>query len=78
MPFELNNPPRLRYQLIAATFGRMAMNTAQRMFYPFLPAFSRGLGVSPEILTALLSLRSAFGMSAPLFGSAVDKFGRRN
>ena len=78
MTFEPNNPPRLRYQLIAATFGRMAVNTAQRMFYPFLPAFSRGLGVSPEILTGLLSLRGAFGMSAPLFEPVVDKFGRRN
>jgi predicted MFS family arabinose efflux permease len=56
----------------------MVINTAHRMFYPFLPALSRGLGVPPEVLTSLLSLRGAFGMSAPLFGPVVDRFGKRN
>jgi predicted MFS family arabinose efflux permease len=73
-----NNAPRLRYQLIAATFGRMTVNTAQRMFHPFLTVFSRGLGVPLETLALMLSLRGAFGMSAPLFGPVADRFGRRN
>jgi predicted MFS family arabinose efflux permease len=78
MTSESNNAPRLRYQLIAATFARMVVNTAHRMFYPFLPALSRGLGVPPETLRFILSVRGAFGMSAPLFGPIGDRFGRRN
>jgi predicted MFS family arabinose efflux permease len=72
------NTPRLRFQLIAATVARLIISTAQRMFYPFLPEFSRGLGVSPETITGMISLRGAYGMSAPLFGPIVDRFGRRN
>jgi len=55
----------------------MVMNTAHRMFYPFLPAFSRGLGVPVETLTTMLSLRGALGMSAPVFGPLADRLGRR-
>lgn len=78
MTSESNNAPRLRYQLIAATFARMVINTAHRMFYPFLPALSRGLGVPPETLRYILSLRGAFGISAPLFGPVGERLGRRN
>lgn len=78
MTLKSNNAPRLRYQLIAATFARMTVNTAQRMFHPFLTVFSRGLGVPLETLALMLSLRGAFGMSAPLFGPVADRLGRRN
>jgi predicted MFS family arabinose efflux permease len=70
--------PRLRTQLIAATFARVVINTAQRMVYPFLPVFSRGLGVPPETLTGLVALRGALGMAAPLFGGLPDRLGRRH
>lgn len=69
--------PRLRWQLVAATFTRLVMNTAHRMVYPFLPDISRGLGVAPEVVTGLLSVRSALGISAPLFGGVPDRLGRR-
>jgi len=72
------NTSRLRFQLIAVTFARLIISTAQRMFYPFLPEISRGLGVSQDTLRWMLSLRGAYGMSAPLFGPIVDRFGRRN
>jgi predicted MFS family arabinose efflux permease len=75
---ESNTPPRLRYQLLAATFGRMVINTAQRMFYPFLPAFSRGLGIEIDTLVKIISLRGALGMISPFFGPLPDRFGRRN
>lgn len=77
MTLKLNSEPRLRYQLTAATFARMVANTAHRMFYPFLPVLSRGLGVSIGALTVMLSIRGALGMSAPLFGPIADRFGRR-
>jgi predicted MFS family arabinose efflux permease len=70
--------PRLGAQLLAATFARTVINTAQRMVYPFLPVLSRGLGVPLEALTTILSLRGALGLTAPLFGSLPERFGKRN
>ncbi len=69
--------PRLRVQVVAATLARVVLNTAHRMVYPFLPAFSRGLGLPLESLTALLSLRGALGVVSPVFGGLPDRFGRR-
>jgi predicted MFS family arabinose efflux permease len=70
-------PPRLRFQLVAATFARLVVNTAHRMVYPFLPDFSRGLGVPDAALTQMLSMRSALGMVSPFFGAIPDRLGRR-
>jgi predicted MFS family arabinose efflux permease len=56
----------------------MVMNSAHRMFYPFLPALSRGLGVEPQVLSTLLALRGAFGISAPVFGPIPERVGKRN
>lgn len=78
MTAQPNTGPRMRYQLMAATFARLVVNTAHRMVYPFLPALSRGLGLPLESLTAMLSARSALGMSSPFFGPIADRFGRRN
>jgi MFS transporter, DHA1 family, inner membrane transport protein len=61
-------PPRLRFQLLVATLVRLVVNTAHRMIYPFLPEFSRGLGVAPEQLALILSVRGGLGMTAPAFG----------
>jgi predicted MFS family arabinose efflux permease len=69
--------PRFRFQLIAATFTRLVLNTAQRMVYPFLPEIGRGLGVPLESLTLILSMRAGLGMTAPLFGGLADRYGRR-
>lgn len=73
-------PPRIRslaVQLAVTTPIRVLLNTAYRMVYPFLPALSRGLGVTPETVTQLLALRNAFGLTGPLFGLVPDRFGRR-
>jgi len=69
---------RLRTQVIVATLARLVINTAQRLVYAFLPALSRGMGVPPEALTNLISLRGALGLTAPAFGSLPDRLGRRN
>lgn len=63
--------------LLVTTPIRVLLNTTFRMVYPFLPAFSRGLGVPVETLTLLLAVRSGLGLSAPLFGLVPDRFGRR-
>ena len=75
---QQNNHQRFRFQLIAAVMARIVLNTAHRMIYPFLPAFSRGLNMPIESLTAILSLRGGLGIIAPLFGSISDRWGRRH
>ncbi len=69
--------PSLAVQLLVTTPVRILLNTAYRMVYPFLPEFSRGLGVSLETLTQLVAARNGFGLTGPLFGLVPDRFGRR-
>jgi predicted MFS family arabinose efflux permease len=44
-----------------------------RMFYPFLPEISRGLGITLSQAGLLVSLRSAMILTSPLFGSWGDR-----
>jgi predicted MFS family arabinose efflux permease len=64
-------------QLATLTISRLFINTGLRMVYPFLPAFSRGLGVPLSSLAFLVSLRSAAGLSSPLFSPLSERYGRR-
>ena len=73
-----NNKTPFGMQIFATIVARLTINTAVRMLYPFLPAFSRGIGVPVETLIRLLSLRSALAMIAPVFGRLSDRYGRRN
>ena len=41
--------PRLRLLLLIFSSARLVLNTGFRMAYPFLPAFSRGLGVDLDV-----------------------------
>lgn len=74
---DIQRQRSLAVQLLVTTPIRVLLNTAFRMAYPFLPEFSRGLGVSQAALTVLLSVRSGFGLTSPLFGLVPDRFGRR-
>lgn len=64
-------------QLIVSTLLRMVINTAFRMAYPFLPVFSRGLGLESSALSGWLAARSALGLGAPLLSFIPDTLGRR-
>jgi predicted MFS family arabinose efflux permease len=68
---------RIRFQLIVFMFIRTILNTMQRMVYPFLSVFARGLGVDITTLSFIITARSFVGMFAPLLGSSVDHRGRR-
>lgn len=70
-------PPRFRLQLLVATLVRLVLNTIHRMVYPFLPEFSRGLGVPPEQLALVLSVRGGLGMTAPVFGLIPARLGNK-
>lgn len=71
------SPVRLRYQVLIFSITRTVINTAFRMIYPFLPAISRGLGVSLESVTLAITLRSGMGLLSPAFGSIADIWGRK-
>jgi predicted MFS family arabinose efflux permease len=47
------------------------------MVYPFLPIFSRGLGVDLSLLSIGLTLRSASGLFSPFLASVADSRGRK-
>jgi predicted MFS family arabinose efflux permease len=57
---------------LAAT--RLVLNTGYRLVYPFLPAISRGLGISLDRAGALVSARNLAGAATPLAVAA----GRRS
>jgi predicted MFS family arabinose efflux permease len=59
------------------TATRLAVNTAFRFVYPFLPAIARGLGVSLERAGLLLSIRSAAGMATPAAVAVSTRLDRR-
>lgn len=57
--------------------ARTALNLQFRIIYPFLPAIGRGLGVSLETASLLLTVRSILGVASPLYGALADRLGRR-
>lgn len=63
--------------IIAMLLARTALNLQFRIVYPFLPAIGRGLGVSLETASLLLTVRSAVSVASPFFGVLADRLGRR-
>lgn len=59
------------------TFGRLVLNTASRFVFPFLPAISRGLGVSLEQAGLLISVRSLAGLATPALVAGAGERRRR-
>lgn len=57
--------------------SRTILNSSFRVVYPFLPAISRGLGVSLTAVSFLLTIRAFVGLSSPMFGPLSDRYGRR-
>lgn len=70
-------PSNLRLEIAAFMLARLFYNIAFRMVYPFLPELSRGLGVERQAIANAISARSIFGLSGPLLGPLVDRWGRR-
>ena len=54
------------------TVARLTGNIAFRFVYPFLPAISRGLGISLGAAGWALALRDLTGLAAPRFGRLID------
>lgn len=61
----------------AVFFARMMNDIGVRMFYPFIPQLSAGLGLSVLSFSWLLFMRSLAGVAGPVFGILSDRKGRR-
>ena len=59
------------------TVARFTGNVALRFVYPFLPAISRGLGISLEAAGWALTLRDLTGLAALRLGRLVDRGRKR-
>jgi len=59
------------------TFGRLVVNTAHRFVFPFLPAISRGLGISLAQGGMLMSARSVAFVATPAIVASAGRGERR-
>lgn len=67
----------LRIQISSFAFIRTVINTMHRMVYPFLPVFSRGLGVDLQALSLALTGRQIAGVFGPFAAILVENRGRK-
>jgi predicted MFS family arabinose efflux permease len=73
------SPPRLSVVrlLVVIFLSRTILNIAYRAVYPFLPFIAADLGVTVESAAQIIQSRNLVGLTAPLFGSFSDRYGRR-
>jgi predicted MFS family arabinose efflux permease len=67
----------LRIQILVFTLTRIVINTAQRMVYPYMSAFGRGLGVDLTAISQAVAGRSLLGATGPFLASIADNRGRK-
>jgi len=67
----------LRASLAYLIAARLVLNTAHRFAYPFLPAISRGLGITLEQGGLLMSARALAGLGTPLAVATAGRGERR-
>lgn len=68
---------RLGPSIAFLTFTRFVVNTAHRFVYPFLPAITRGLGISLEQGGVLMSARSLAFVATPAMVATAGRGERR-
>ena len=66
---------QFRHLLAACIATRLVVDTSIQLFYSFMQTIALGMALDVVVLGRLLSVRSAVGLSAPLFGSAADRYG---
>ena len=66
---------QFRHVLAACIATRLVVDTSIQLFYSFMQTIALGMALDVVVLGRLLSVRSAVGLSAPLFGSAADRYG---
>lgn len=66
------------WHIVGAGFVlRLLIDTSGQMFYPLVPIFAAGLGVSAVVIGRLISLQWLLGIFAPIFGNLADRYGYR-
>ena len=68
---------QFRFQIAIFAFIRTVFNTAFRMIYPFLPIFSRALGVDIATLSLAVTSRQAIGIFGPFLSIIFESRGRK-
>lgn len=68
---------RIRPLLSVGLITRMLIDTGTQMFFPFLPIFAEGLGITTVAMGRLVSLRSLMGLFAPATAPVVNVRGYR-
>ena len=63
--------------LIMMFLLRVIHDTGSRIFIPFIPQLSTGLGLTITAYGWLLALRSLTGLLSPVIGILADRYGRR-
>jgi predicted MFS family arabinose efflux permease len=71
---ELSSVRRL---LGSSLVMRLLVDTSVQLFYPFLPLFAAGLGITAVSMGRLIGVRTLVGLSAPVWGALADKRGYR-
>lgn len=67
----------LIFQIVTATFFRLATNTARRFIYPFAPLMSRNLDVSLTAVTSMIALTQTTSLLGIAAGPMADRWGSR-
>src|ERR687896_1979159 len=70
-------PVRRESDIKRALIARTAANAGLRIVYPFLPAISRGRGVTPTAVASVIAVRNLGGLATPLVARAIERRGRR-
>ena len=58
-------------------FTRLLIDTGVQVFFPFLKVMADGIGITTVEMGRLISLRSAMGLLAPVFGTIAQRKGNR-
>ncbi len=69
--------PKLFWQIVAATFSRLILNTARRFPYTFAPILSRGMNVPLTAVTGLIAVNQITGILGVFIGPLADRYGYR-
>jgi predicted MFS family arabinose efflux permease len=69
-------PSTIRSVLTLA-LARVFVNMTRRFAFPFLPEISRNLGVSLVSVQSAISIQGGAGISSPLFGPLIERYGRK-
>jgi predicted MFS family arabinose efflux permease len=67
----------MRLQIALFTLIKVLINTTYRMVYPFLSAFSGGLGVDLTAFSIVFTARSFTGILGPFLAPIADRQGRK-